>query len=107
MVIEFMKRKSIYSDCINDVALEISISKIWRNRIFELKKDEILHISFLDEKYIPEYIKDVIVKNKLTFCVQVVDDCEVKFDDELIVFKFWSEEYPEITEYSGNNPLVR
>lgn len=72
-----------------------------------IKKDEILYISFLDEKYIPEYIKDVIVKNKLTFCVQVVDNCEVKFDEELIIFKFWSKEYPEIIEYSGNNSLVR
>ncbi|WP_295086475.1 hypothetical protein [Ruminococcus sp.] len=72
-----------------------------------IKKDEILYISFLDEKYIPEYIKDVIVKNKLTFCVQVVDNCEVKFDEELIILKFWSKEYPEIIEYSGNNSLVR
>ncbi len=101
-----MERKSIYSECINDVALEISLSKIWRNRIFDLKKDEILHISFLDEKDIPEYIKSVIVKNKLTFCVRLADSNEAKFDDELIVFKFWSKEYPEIIEYSGNNPLV-
>ena len=105
MVIEFMKRKSIYSDCINDVAIEISISPIWRNRIFGLKK--MRYCIYHDEKYIPEYIKDVIVKNKLTFCVQVVDNCEVKFDEELIIFKFWSKEYPEIIEYSGNNSLVR
>lgn len=48
-----------------------------------------------------------VVKNKLTFCVQVVDNCEVKFDEELIIFKFWSKEYPEIIEYSVNNSLVR
>lgn len=101
-----MNRKSIYLECISDVAMDISLSKIWRRQIFGLKKDDVLYISKSDEKIIPEYIKDVIVKNDLTFCVQIVDSCEVEFDDGLVIFKFYSKEYPEIVQYSGNNPSV-
>ncbi len=99
-------RKNIYVDYISDVALEISISHIWRKRIFNLKKDEILQISSKDEDIIPEYIKDVIVNNHLIFCVKIIDSCEEAFDEGLVIFKFYSEEFPEIISYSGNNPNI-
>lgn len=98
------EKETIYADIISDIALEISISKFWRNRIFNLKENNILEISYEDKDKLPEYIRNVVVENKLIFNVQIVNECDEKYDDELVVFKFWSKEFPHITSYSGNNP---
>ena len=100
------EREKIYTDYISDVAMEISISKLWRSRIFSLKPNQIIRISANDKIVLPQYIKDVIIDYDLIFCVQVVDECEENFDDGLIIFKFYSEEFPNIISYSGNNPNV-
>ena len=100
-------RRNIYLECINDVALEISLSNIWRKHIFNLKKGEILQVSPNDKDIIPKYIKDVILNNNLIFCIQIVDSCEETFDEGLVIFKFYSEEFPEIISYSGNNPAIK
>lgn len=96
-------REKIYADIISDVAMEVSISEIWRKRIFSLKGNDILEISFEDKTELPEYIKNDIIENKLAFTVQIVNECNEKFDDGLVIFKFCSEEYPDIISYSGNN----
>lgn len=36
-----MEREQIYSDNISDIAMEISISHVWRERIFALKGGEV------------------------------------------------------------------
>lgn len=100
------KQRKIYSKNISDIALEISISSFWRKRIFNLPQNAVLVISANDKETIPEYVRDVIVNNRLTICVEVVDECEAEFDEDLIIFKFFSMEYPDITSYSGNNPKV-
>lgn len=41
---------------------------------------------------------------KLEFWVARVNSCEEYFDKELEIFKFQSEEFPQITRYTENNP---
>ena len=96
----------IYEQIISDVAMEISIMQEWRREILKLKEGEFLEISYLTPNKLPEYIKNDIIQNKLTFYVEKVDKCPEEFDEGLIIFKFWSKEYPEICSFSGNNPYV-
>ena len=99
------QRKQIYMECIDDVALEISISRVWRKRIFALKPGEVLRLSFRDAD-IPEYVKDIITQNELTFEIRSVHSDEQQFDEGLTVFRFSSQEYPDVVSFSGNNPSV-
>lgn len=78
----------------------------WRRRIFEMKENEILEINYKNLLQLPNYIRDDIVINELTFCVKTVKNCLEEFDKGLIIFKFWSKEYTDVCSYSGNNPNV-
>ncbi len=98
--------KAIYKRIISDVAMEISIAKEWRRRIFKMKGNDVLEIGFENPLHLPDYIREDVVANRLTFCVKIVDECPEEFDEDLIIFKFWAKPYPEICSYSGNNPDV-
>lgn len=98
--------KEIYERIISDIAMEISIMNEWREKIFKLKENEILKISFENPLQLPDYVRDDVVTNELTFYVKIVKECPEKFDKGLIIFKFWAKEYPEICSFSGNNPNV-
>lgn len=94
-----------YEYIISDVAMEISIDSYWRKKILNLNKYEKLKIDY-ENKMLPSYIKDYVYKNKLSFYVEIVDECEEVFDDGLVIFKFTSAEFSDITAFSGNNPGV-
>lgn len=98
-------KKKIYEELIDDVAMEISISASWRHRIFVSSKTPI-SISGADGNDLPEYVRDDIIRNDLSFTVQVVDECDADFDEGMIVFRFSAEEYPDVVAFSGNNPAV-
>ena len=100
-------RRNIYSECIDDVAMEISLSSAWRKRIFSLQKSEKITISAGDGDSLPEYIRCTIIENDLRFTVCIADDCEERFDEGLVVFRFASAEFEDITALSGNNPAVK
>lgn len=87
--------------------MEVSISSEWRRKIFQLKKGEFLTISYKQPNELPLYVRDEIVLHRLTYCVEIPSSCPEKFDEGLIVFKFWAKEYPDIVRYSGNNPNIR
>jgi len=55
--------EDIYKKIITDVAMEISIAREWRRKIFENQEDDILEISDENEINIPDYVKETIVKN--------------------------------------------
>ncbi len=75
------RRKKYYNDIIEDVVMEISLDKAWRERLFLSEENKRFLISYCRMDEIPCYIKKQI-------------------------FLFWSKEFPEITRYSGNNPQV-
>ena len=101
-----MDKREIYNNIISDVAMEISISHYWRKLIFALGENEKLCISKKDADELPSYIKADIIENDLKFNVKISDSSNESFDEELVVFEFSSDEYPDIVSYSGNNPRV-
>lgn len=102
-----MTLKQIYKENITDTAMEVSISNEWRRKIFQLNKGEYLTISYRQPDELPDYVKNDIILHKLTYCVEIPSECPEKFDEGLVVFKFWAKEYPEIVRYSGNNPDIQ
>lgn len=102
-----MTLKQIYKNNISDTAMEVSISSEWRKKIFQLKKGEFLTISYKRPDELPIYVRDEIILHKLTYCVEKSSDCPEKFDDGLVIFKFWAKEYPDIVRYSGNNSNIQ
>lgn len=99
-------RKKVYKAIISDVTLDISLDSKWRRRIFDLPLKQKLEISYLNPYDLPEYIRKDVVCNKLLFQVEKVSNCNKKFDDNLIIFKFSAEEFPQIVDFSGNNPNI-
>ena len=53
------------------------------------------------------YIHPMWAGSKLRFTVCIADDCEERFDEGLVVFRFASAEFEDITALSGNNPAVK
>ena len=99
-----MKKK--YEYIISDFAMEISIDKFWREKILKLHKGEIIKIGYEDTDRLPKYVKDYIISNKLSFYVEIVDECEEEYDEGLVIFKFTSAEFEDVYSFSGNNPNV-
>lgn len=96
--------KKYYKYIISDVAMEMSIDKYWRKKILELKIGEKIEFGYVDADLLPKYIKNYVLKNKLSFYVEIVESCEEEFDDGLVIFKFTSAEFNDIFAFSGNNP---
>ena len=99
--------KKYYEYIISDVAMEISIDKFWRKQILELKIGEKNKFGYEDADLLPKYIKNYVLKNKLSFYAEIVESCEEEFDDGLVIFKFTSAEFSDIFAFSGNNPDIK
>ncbi len=99
-------RYNLYDYFIEDVALEVSNDSFWRRKLFQSNYEVEYMLTFQEPHLIPEYIRKDICENKLEFCIMKVQSCPEDFDPGLIIFKFWSREYPNILRYSGNNENV-
>ncbi len=99
--------KKCYEYIISDVALEMSIDKFWRKKILELKIGEKIEFGYEDADLLPTYIKNFVLKHKLSFYVEIVESCEEDFDDGLVIFKFTSAEFNDVFAFSGNNPDIK
>ena len=99
-------RKKLYIKVIEDVALEISLSAMWRKRIFDALYEEEFIISYSNPNELPKYVKQEIVYNKLEFGVVKTKKCSEYFDEGMVIFKFYPLEYPKLERFSGNNPHV-
>ena len=100
------KRKRIYRELIEDVALEISLDSYWRHKIFDLAPNQKLLISYCSSETIPVYIRADIARHELEFYVYKIFGVQLGFDMGLIIFGFCSKEYPNIKCYTGNNPNI-
>lgn len=98
------ERKKQYEMNLFLVASEVSLSPQWKEDIFSLKEGAVLEISFRTPEKLPESIREKMIKYRLTFFVKTVSECPSDTEEEIIVFKFWAMEYPEICMYSGSDP---
>ena len=100
------KRKRLYKELIEDVALEISLDACWRKRIMEQLPNIEIRITYHEPDDLPKYIQKDIVNYKLEFGVMKVKSCKEHFDEGLEIFKFQSKEYPVIVRFTGNNASI-
>ena len=92
----------IYLENIEDVALDISQTSYWRDKLFKNDYEERILISKKDEKYIPQYIKHIFTELNLMFLISKTKHCPEVFDKDSIIFKFESLPYPSIVRFTGN-----
>ena len=97
-------RIALYEANITDVALEVSQSVYWRQLLFLNAYEQKYLLSSDSEHEIPVYIRSIILENKLQFYVSKVLKCPILYlnEEDYVIFKFESLEFPEINRYSGN-----
>lgn len=96
-------RKKNHKKYLEDVTLEVSISKIWRNRLFESDYEEGYLLSIENKNDIPKYLTKIFNMYKLKYVISKVKSCHEYFDEGLVIFKVNSKEFPNLVRYSGNN----
>lgn len=96
-------RKKIHKKYLEDVTLEVSMSKIWRNRLFESDYEEGYLLSIENKNDIPQYLAKIFNMYNLKYIVTKVKSCPEYFDEGLVVFKVNSKDFPNLVRYSGNN----
>ena len=92
----------IYSETIEDVALDISQTSYWREKLFKSNYEERMLISKKDEEHIPQYIKHIFTELNLMFLVSKTKYCPELFDKGSVIFKFESLPFPSIVRFTGN-----
>ncbi len=92
--------EKIYRQCIEDVAMEISIDKIFRDRLLNASYGEQLEISQRTANHC-KHLNHILSKG-LVFVVEKVYECTEMFDSDLTIFKFSAKDFPNITRYTGN-----
>lgn len=93
--------EKIYQQYIEDVAMEISIDKKFRDRLLNATYGEQLEISQKTANHC-KYLNHILSKG-LVFMVEKVYECTETFDSDLTIFKFSAKDFPNIIRYTGNN----
>ncbi|WP_010243301.1 hypothetical protein [Acetivibrio cellulolyticus] len=99
--------KKLHKKYIEDVVYEISLSSLWRKRLFEgIGREYTISVSNFSE--IPKYIKYPIGRYKLSYKVfmtnEMLDD-NIYYDGG-VFFKFEAVKFKEIADFSFNNTGV-
>ena len=92
-----MRKKRLYREYIDFVALDVSVDDGFRKMLAEAPYDSAFEITRENAPRCCDFPKGLV------FYVEKVRGCSVIFDDGLIVFKFYAKEFPHIAAYSGNN----
>lgn len=104
-------RKKLHQTYLTDVVCEISISSEWRKKLFQSKPFEKNIIDrFNCENIDYNFLKSKIKSLNLKYYVSVIPWEEAigwkDWDSTQIYFKFESVEFPELLDFSANNPEV-
>ncbi|WP_160680641.1 hypothetical protein [Clostridium sp. C8-1-8] len=99
-------RKKVHRMYIEDVALDISISKVWRNKLSKSEYDEAFTLSVETKNELPKYLKSLFIRYKLRYDICKVKNCPEPFDEGLVIFKIKSKEFNTLVRYSGNNIIM-
>lgn len=99
-----MATREAYEEWIDEVAIEVSCDDAWRDRLFSAPLGEELYVGCERPEEVPEYVRDAVVENGLSFLVATAplegDECDVG----MVSFAFWSREYPDVVTRTGNEP---
>ena len=103
--LEKQRLKLYNKEWIDDIVLDISQSKCWRQLLFSADYNQKFLINADTVCEYPTHFvgtKNMIINHKLQFYVSKVLECPEDFDEGAVIFKFESAEFPEVMRYSGN-----
>jgi len=97
------QRQKLYKEWIDSIVLDISLSEHWRSLLSSSNYYQKFLIDSSSKFYFPDYPMSVVREHNLQFYVSKVIEAPPNLaDDDCIIFKFESAEFPEIIDYSGN-----
>lgn len=105
-------RRKVHKLYLYDVISDVSISHFWREQLFKSKDGEKLLIdnrSYKTDRRL-RYLHRILCRYSLKYYVSKIsneDGPKWKEDSDSIIFKFEAVEFPEIYDYSDNNPDSR
>jgi len=97
--------KKLHKKILNDVVYEISLSSLWRKRLFEDNDETEFFINCRNLCELPMFIRKQISKYKLCYFVYK-EDLENEHEYKLKRFVFVATKHPMIFSDSLNNPDV-
>ncbi len=93
-----------------DVVYEVSVSSFWREKLF---KSEINKKYTIDRFHIEDFYKEtknVVINYNLRYYVSIIPQEEAygwqDWDSSQVYFKFEAVRFPNIKDFSANNPKV-
>jgi len=89
--------------------IDASQISYWRRKLFEAEENFTFQINAENCKDFPPYIIAALKKYRLRYVIAKVAASEVEpwlSKGDLVIFKIWPLEYPEVKVFSGNNPDV-
>ena len=104
-------RRKVHKRCLCEVVYGISVTSEWRKRLFESTngtKFKIDRQSIIKAK-VPKALQYVVCRYGLRFYVSAIVEEEIPGWEGYpgcIMFKFAVVEFPDIYDYSANNPEV-
>ena len=99
-----MATREAYEEWIDEVAIEVSCDDAWRDRLFSAPLGEELYVGCERPGEVPEYVRDAVVENGLSFLVATAPLEGDEYDVGMVSFAFWSREYPDVVTRTGNEP---
>ena len=99
-----MATREAYEEWIDEVAIEVSCDDAWRDRLFSAPLGEELYVGCERPGEVPEYVRDGVVENGLSFLVATAPLEGDEYDVGMVSFAFWSREYPDVVTRTGNEP---
>ena len=99
-----MATREVYEEWIDEVAIEVSCDDAWRDRLFSAPLGEELYVGCERPEEVPEYVRDAVVENGLSFLVATAPLEGDEYDVGMVSFAFWFREYPDVVTRTGNEP---
>lgn len=99
-----MTTREAYEEWIDEVAIEVSCDDAWRDRLFSSPLGEELYVGCERPEEVPEYVRDAVVENGLSFLVATAPLEGDEYDVGMVSFAFWFREHPNIVTRTGNEP---
>lgn len=105
------QRKKLHKIFLIDVVFAVSVSPYWRKKMFQSVKDKKYFINKYHNYAIEKPLNPIIHRYNLKYSVSIIPYEEVvqvweDFGSEQVYFKFESVEFPNLVDYSANNPDV-
>ncbi len=102
-------RRKIHKKYLEDVICDVSQSKSWRKKLFASENYEKFPINFESTSIaeVGSFLYRILLQNVLQYQVEKIPNNEAagwESSENCVIFKFSAIEFPEVFDYSANNP---